>query len=375
MLTVLLFDDLTLPNRGGAAVLAGVLLALCFLSRLEAGFMLCAVFGVGYMLRQWRQPGGYLRIVLFGTGMAVPALGYVLLSKVMTGLIMPVSALFKAQTITGSGTAMEKLASTIYDLGLPFGALARTFDELPPSRDSLLGGWIGLVLIVVYLVVQARTRRLLSATSLYCLAAVLNFLLNKVAYSFAPIGYYYIAPLAFAYVIMLGTLVGMLTNASVHSTMGRYDVTFLVVLIAAPFIVYSADAQTRRGVVMTQPGGDFDRVQAGEWMKVNLRPEDGVASFNSGMYGWFADKNIINLDGKVNSRAYFNLIHQDSATLTAEERARRVQIYLKNSKVTVLAEKMPCNSTKTFLLAPYVTEITKFPDIGKIECSYIFRLN
>ena len=50
---------------------------------------------------------------------------------------------------------------------------------------------------------------------------------------------------------------------------------------------------------------NIDRVEAAERVAENTHEDAIIASFNSGIYGWFSERSVINLDGKVMSREYF----------------------------------------------------------------------
>jgi hypothetical protein len=47
------------------------------------------------------------------------------------------------------------------------------------------------------------------------------------------------------------------------------------------------------------------RLAAAEWIRTEVEPGTPVGSWNAGMLGWFSGRTVVNLDGLVNDRAYF----------------------------------------------------------------------
>lgn len=58
---------------------------------------------------------------------------------------------------------------------------------------------------------------------------------------------------------------------------------------------------------------DSNRLAAARWIRENVPPNERLASWNAGELAFFSQRTIINLDGLVNDRAYFALLHAGRA--------------------------------------------------------------
>ena len=45
-------------------------------------------------------------------------------------------------------------------------------------------------------------------------------------------------------------------------------------------------------------------LEAAYWIKKNLREDESVGAFNSGIMGFFSGKHVVNLDGATNTSAF-----------------------------------------------------------------------
>jgi hypothetical protein len=59
----------------------------------------------------------------------------------------------------------------------------------------------------------------------------------------------------------------------------------------------------------------YARFQLAHWLDQNLPHSAVLASFNAGQFGYFSNRQVINLDGLVNSFEYFRSVKQGTVSL------------------------------------------------------------
>lgn len=375
MLATLGFQQWSTSPTDRQALLLGLLLSLCFPARLETGLVMCAVFGVAFVVRHRRSCRR--RLGLFVAGIGVPSISYVAASLAFTGLVLPVSGLYKSRT-AGTRPAGDSLRSLLDDFGIPIHALLEQMKGRVTLEGSVGASLLAMLLLVAHGVASHRRGRLVSAVNLFVLAALLSFLVQKASYGFAPIAYYYVMPWYVACLILVVSLTAEAARL-VRGWMPRSSrrlalaLAVLALLPVANFARRAVEVQRARGLDLAAPSDDFDRVVAAEWMRDHLPAGTRIASFNSGIYGWFSGHAMFNLDGKVNSRRFYEEIRfpqHSNATLT-----ERLLGYLAANRVTVIAEKLPCEGWEdSYPLAGHLRELHRVPDAMAGMCSYVFEL-
>jgi hypothetical protein len=74
------------------------------------------------------------------------------------------------------------------------------------------------------------------------------------------------------------------------------------------------------------------------WLRDNTDPSAVVAAFNAGIIGFYSERTVINLDGKVNSLAYYRTVVRARKERPAE-RERILLEYLKENHVEYVADR------------------------------------
>jgi hypothetical protein len=168
-----------------------------------------------------------------------------------------------------------------------------------------------------------RVRRFLRATG-WCAA----FCILLVGYygTLQAVPYlWYFCPLA-----LYGMWIVMLFVADlVEGSLAEAPVGKSIALALAPALIVAlplAVGLVWQGRAFLDPGGRalmvHDR-EAGVWLRRNVPPGERVASWDAGVIGYFSHRSVVNLDGVVNSKAWYDAVR--NGTTPAFLRARNVR--------------------------------------------------
>ncbi len=128
------------------------------------------------------------------------------------------------------------------------------------------------------------------------------------------VGYYIITSIDIRYVLPV-ILLGLLGTAFVFSK--AYSKSASKYLLRTAFIVLILFLMINMGVssvLASQTGqlnGEWNPLQYTmynegiKWMTENTTPDTIIGSFNSGIYGYFSGRKVVNLDGVINNNAYY----------------------------------------------------------------------
>jgi hypothetical protein len=158
-----------------------------------------------------------------------------------------------------------------------------------------IGSLLALVgLAGVYVAFRKRLLRIRSEFNFLYLYSVLLV----AAYSFVVFGhiffsrYYY--PIFF-FSILLGAFAFDLLLGLVRRPGARPGLATAVVLVYALLLPYMSWNRLTNG--------DYRFLQVTDWIETHTPPNATIGVFNAGAIGYFSDRRVINLDGKVNAAA------------------------------------------------------------------------
>jgi hypothetical protein len=165
-----------------------------------------------------------------------------------------------------------------------------------------------------------RVRRFLRATG-WC-AAFCILLLGYYATLQAVPYLWYFCPLAlyamWVVLLFVADLVeGSLAEAPAHKALAvALAPALIVALPLAVGLVWQARSFLDPGerALMVH-----DR-EAGVWLRHNLPPGERVASWDAGVIGYFSHRPVVNLDGVVNSKAWYDAVHDGTTAAFLRDR-------------------------------------------------------
>ncbi|MCS7189595.1 MAG: glycosyltransferase family 39 protein [Bacteroidia bacterium] len=300
-------------------LLLGLLLDLLILSRLDAALLGVGI-GLGYLLG---GQGSMSRRLSFLVGVGLIAcifpIGYLLLNWVYFGHPLPVHALVKA----GGGNLMENMNRFL-------SALERFV--------SITSGVVGFIIIGIAFILFILFAYFLFASRLpkeknhrkaeyifysplsipIIISSILHFLV--IVFFVGKVYPWHL------FLEILGIGWCILIMGCFLERWGRWaKYSFLGTVVIALFIfwggiLYRRWYPTWRELHMAMYEGAL-------WMRAHMPLGVKIGSFDAGIVGYFSDRNVINLDGLVNSTSYLPYVLGDS-----------VHVYVKKEKISYLAQ-------------------------------------
>ena len=297
----------------------GLLLALTALARLET--IALAVIVGAWLAWPWVRRGSTrqhaARLAAFGLPVLLVVIAYVVANLTLFGYLVPVSAAVKrewsaallvadpwfqsdgwlaakARHLLWPLTKSDRLSTLYLALGIP-----------------VIAGLWGLRWIAPRAIAPGAVHRLLTATSpfvTYGLAlAGCYTLLYHGSLSYPP-HYYVVQPWLAA--LLVGAIADDVTHRLADGTRRAWGLTLSVVAVlivpaGAAFEVRAWQAEQRHGGTVA-PLHD-----AARWVSQHVPPDSVVGSWNAGAIGFLSGREVVNLDGLVNSWDYFRRDRHD----------------------------------------------------------------
>ncbi len=342
-----------------ALALIGLLGGLTILSRLDGGFVHVALFAVVFAVIFWRR-------LTFGTAAAaaltclVPVTTFVALSTWYNGSPWPVSGLVKMMLATGP--ADHSLLAildfpNLYNLDyfplllcnhLPFNDWAA---HLPPYHSYyiehpghiLFSTTMSIFVYASYASLRLNDRHkespVIAFLTAFAVAALAVLILNKHLYNYRSdsLPYWYTITFSIAQLFMLGYIL-----SRIRWSRGRWlGITLTTVLMLA-FVTRARALHKDRKHRLMDPTRQTNWLDAAYWLRDHAPSDARVAAYNAGIIGLFSERQVMNLDGLVNSPAYFREVLQLERTDGA--RAKRNLLNLLRSKdITYFADIVPAS--------------------------------
>jgi hypothetical protein len=272
----------------------GMLVALCMLARLDAVF-LCAAILISSGFATVRSHGLHKNIAVMGLFSAPICLlvgSYLLYNLISFGHLNTISGLIKSPafpipiqeffmrllwpiapiyTRTGIVAAFSVLAVAfaIVLASLVMSRSLRTFTRLIWRRYDWL--WIGALLLYAYISVSQ------------------TYIFN-----------WYYVPMILLFTLIFADVLGIFIQSFKPNTIKITLAWMSASLVALYILIAASEFNARKNDTA------YEAFHASVWIKKHL-PENAIgAAWNAGVISYFSDRQIINLDGLINSYAYYD---------------------------------------------------------------------
>lgn len=336
----------------------GLLCGLVILSRLDGGFF--HVFGLMIALGILSRHRATLR------GMAAAALAcglpvalYLGLCMAYTGSPWPVSGLIKA--LRAAGPPDHSMLAVLdfpnlYNFDyfplllsnhLPFdrwaahlpGSYHSYYVEAP--RHILFSSAAWILVYGCYAVLRFRDRHAepaaVSCLTWFAVSALVLVGFNKHFYNYRGdiLPYWYPVTFSIAQLLLVGYII-----SKIEWSRGRWLGVMLIAILMTAFVTKSlAIHQDRKHWLMAR-AGYTNWLDAAYWLRDHSDPDARAAAYNAGIIGFFSERRVMNLDGLVNSPAYFRGVLQ--LERTDPEGARRNRLaFLRSNGIQYFADIVP----------------------------------
>jgi hypothetical protein len=356
MWAFLSFGPRAVEDSRTAAVL-GLLCSLLVLSRLEGGAVHALALALAYGALARR--GGRMRPALvFLVTLALPVSFFAAASAWYNGSPIPVSGAAKrAAAMLGNKWSLLGLIdyATVYDFQFPH--VVKMLRFMGADWISKMPGIIGdrrsysapggacavfsflLSLVVYALAALAVAHRCLKqgvqkeelALASFSIGAALLVALDKILYKSGVIPYWYPVTYSIAQILMIGRLISL----SSARTWAHPLVRFALVAGLVIALLHFKRQHDARGRFLAEPTGYTQWYEEAVWIRKNTPPEAVIAAHNAGIIGFYSRRRVVNLDGLVNSREYWERV---LAETDVDRRTRELHRFLREWGVTFFAD-------------------------------------
>jgi|WetSurMetagenome_2_1015567.scaffolds.fasta_scaffold03648_10 hypothetical protein len=348
----------------------GMALSLVFLARLDTGFFIVCGFSVLLLWKNLREKC-FKSAIRFSLGCATLPLLYVFLSSWIVGAVLPVSGVLKTHTsqrICSTSSLANCLTHFINIPGLftfePSGwrvwiysIVKKPLDQITQilgATEGLYGiepslAWFGFGLVTIiygsYISVRCfrwrQDRSELGYLDAFVLCSFTSIVINKVLYGGGAIPYYYATLWSYSIVLILGYLC-LNIEYSKHKTLLSYALILVFAIVWVNSIIY------HRFYANWLKGDRYYRslYESAIWVRDHTPPDAVIASYNAGIIGFYSQRKVINLDGKVNSPDYLvNVILKEDGSQFSE----RLATYFKKNNISFFADfSYKCQHVENF---------------------------
>lgn len=271
------------PDTPGAGLALGLLASLSILARLDAALLIGAI-GLVWGWRVLRREAPLLPWLLFGSSPALVFGAYMLVNLLVFGNPQP-----------SSGRALAYMHSYADSFSLFNGLGIVSLNPLLPLRvlgpaPIALAALVGAVLLSLALI-HGAARVLLVIIGLYAAFVALYY-----GYLMQHLQPRYLVLLGALTAVWLALLAQGLARRAPRAAPLLLAPILVAVLLEANLAALGFYARSASGPQLTQPA----MYAAARWMAANLPPDAVVGAKNSGIYQFYGERTVVNLDGKLN---------------------------------------------------------------------------
>ncbi len=293
--------------QGRRAILIGFFLGVVTLSRLDSVFLIASVLCLTLLaavLRLVDLKTAIRRTVMICAGFALTMTPYLAWNRIVFGRFMPLSGRVKSS----------------------FPALR---SPLNLKSDVRIGAMMIVVLILLVVIVSVvRSYRDRDAkktvTSPLVMLAIASILHFTHIFLFMSWGVYW------WHFVLYGITIALALPRSFYLVLEsrrrlRYILQIAVILPLIAVTVY-----LRINEVQIKKRQHEGWMQAALWVRENTEPDAVIAILDAGLFGYYSERKVINLDGKANGHEYYR--HLQKGDLTGYLKAAEVD-YIANVRV------------------------------------------
>lgn len=190
----------------------------------------------------------------------------------------------------------------------------------------------------------------------YLMVTLLLFFVGSIFFSFhlwqspaREVSNWYFASLKVNWIFCIGLICYFLCSAQyIHRYLLLRQIIIGVVLMI--LCLQSINQYSNQLTIKPDPETLYEaRYQAALWIKQNIPEQDLISSWNAGQLGFFSGHRVVNLDGLVNDKLYFNTVLKGKLSLAS---------YLRNERVKYLVDYYDYTQDGIF---KHLTWIKSFP--------------
>jgi hypothetical protein len=291
-------------KRNRSYYLLAILFGLCFLARTDLVFYFIPLFL--YILYQAKSSQKNFKVVSKNTTIFI-------FSFLATILPWFAWSLIKLKTIfQSSANAVPYVLVNSFIQNNPFSSPFKNSVRLSYhffSKDllSIMGfsyPW-GVIFVLLLVIFLSRKKIFVAGkNNKKELVFLLSLVVGGLGLSFTHVFFrWYPRPWYFDQLILaISLLVSYLIYLAIEATNN-----FKHKLVIIVFILITIATGIKNSLEINEYPHQVEMLSGSEWLKNNTSPDQIVVSFNSGIFGYFSDRIVVNLDGAVNQKAYLEI--------------------------------------------------------------------
>ena len=277
--------------QGRRAILIGFFLGIVTLSRLDSVFLMASVLCLTLLAAvfHWVDlKSAVRRIVTICAGFALAMTPYLAWNRIVFGRFMPLSGRVKSS----------------------FPALR---SPLNLRSDVRIGAMMIAVLIVLVVFVSAvrsyrdRDSKKI-ATSPLVMLAITSILHFTHIFLFMSWGVYW------WHFVLYGITIALALPRSFYLVVESRKRLSCILQIAVILPLITAAVYLKINEVQIKRRQHEGWMQAALWVRENTEPDTVIAILDAGLFGYYSERNVINLDGKANGHEYYKHIQNGDVT-------------------------------------------------------------
>ena len=277
--------------RGRRALIIGLFLGVVTLSRLDSVFLLASVLCLTLLaavLRRVDLKSAVRRIVTICAGFTLTMTPYLVWNRIVFGRFMPLSGKVKS-----SFPALKSPLNLISDMRIGAMMIA-----------SLI------VLVVFVLAIRSCRDRdskktVTSPLVMLAIASILHFMH---CFLFMGWGVYW------WHFTLYGITIALALPCSIHLVAGSRRRLGCILQIAVIVPLVAVAVYFKINEVQIKKRQHEGWMQAALWVRENTEPDAVITILDAGLFGYYSERNVINLDGKANGHEYYRHIQNGDLT-------------------------------------------------------------
>jgi hypothetical protein len=325
-------------------LLFGLVLTLNYWTRLDAGVLSMLVWLVTVARLIGSRPssrGAWLNIAALSALPATGVIAYVAVCYRLAGTPTPISGLVKSYYASqhflqyGPLVALAghakwwvevQLRSIVNIVFSPLG----TYGLFRPASMVAIAGTLGASVWAVQHIRRCRCLEQQAHRAMMFLGLLLAFGAVHAAVVVITIGHFsHVSQHYYGWLFVVWCLWGATVAATLLAQLREPWMRSAVVLLGITFFITAYAWNARNTFVHTEPlSYQNQRMQLADWINRNLPLDARIGAWNAGALGYFADRQVFNLDGLVNDRGFLQDLRE----------GRPIQEYLKQNHIEYLAD-------------------------------------
>jgi hypothetical protein len=190
-------------------------------------------------------------------------------------------------------------------------------------------------------------------------------------------GYWYFSPIKVYWIFTLSCLIFLINYFFTENDLKKLAKVTILGVFFSGITVGLYDYFTS---IILEPNSKQNlyrvRYQVSKWMANNIPEDHVIASWNAGQFGFFSNHNVINLDGLINNKKYYDRVLKGNESLSNYLREKKVRYIVDyadytddkfTNQLSVIYKSSPISNNRVIK----IWDFNSLPE--KVEAGYLFK--